>query len=138
VMADESGRYSPAEWGRKVVRLYHTLKADMVVAEVNNGGEMVKHVIQSEDAGVPVRMVHASRGKKVRAEPVAAKYEQNRVFHIRPYPQLEGQMTSWQPNASKRENPGENASPDRVDALVWALTDLMLDDPWSGTASAIA
>jgi len=137
VLDDVSGRYSPGEWGSRVVRLYHELKADRVVAEVNNGGEMVKHTIHTIDPGVPVRMVHASRGKRVRAEPIAAKYEQHRVFHVKPLPLLEDQLVSWSPNAATRER-GDDASPDRVDALVWALSDLLLGTTWTGDVSGIA
>ena len=127
VLADASLRGTPDEWGSAAVRLYHRLKADMIVAESNNGGEMVQHVIKTVDPRVPVKLVHASRGKQVRAEPIAAKYEQNRVFHVEPFPTLEDQMVSWSPvHAAASEK-----SPDRVDALVWALTDLMLDDVWA-------
>ena len=102
--------------------------------------EMVEHTIRTVDPRVPVRLVHASRGKRVRAEPIAAKYEQHRVFHVEPLPLLEDQMTSWVP--SERGRSGDTldvGSPDRVDALVWALTDLLLDDVWGPvTGSGIA
>ena len=134
VLADESLRGSPDEWGSAAVRLYHRLKADLVVAEANNGGEMVKHVIRTVDPRVPVKLVHASRGKQVRAEPIAAKYEQNRVYHAEPFPALEDQMVSWSPIHAA----AADSSTDRVDALVWALTDLMVDDVWSGGHGGIA
>lgn len=138
VMEDWSVRGSPAEWAGRAVRLYHRLKADRIVAEVNNGGEMVEHTIRTVDANVPVTMVHASRGKKARAEPISAKYEQHRVFHVKPLPELEDQMLSWVPVSNQRDE-SEGASPDRVDALVWALSHLMLDDAWgTGGGSTIA
>jgi len=128
VLDDVSLRGTPDEWGRAAVRLYHRLKADMIVAESNNGGEMVQHVINTVDRGVPVKLVHASRGKMVRAEPVAAKYEQRRIFHSHPLPDLEDQMVTWSPN----HEAGEDKSPDRVDALVWAMTELMVTGSWGG------
>jgi len=139
VMEDASLRGSPDEWGSAAVRLYHRLKADRIIAESNNGGEMVEHVIRTVDPGVPVTLVHASRGKKVRAEPVAAKYEQRRVFHVKPLTLLEDQMTSWLPITQGRESDIlDVGSPDRVDALVWGLTHLFMDDPWGhGQSSAI-
>lgn len=132
VLADESLRGSPGEWASQAVRLYHRLNADEIVAEVNNGGEMVAHTIHTIDPRVPVRMVHATRGKDVRALPVVAKYEQSRIFHVKPFPHLEDQMTSWDPLASKD-------SPDRLDANVWLWTHLLISDSWGGsTGSAIA
>jgi len=120
VLADASGRYAPTEWARRAVAAYRTHGADRIVAEVNNGGEMVAATLRMIDPGAPVRTVHASRGKAVRAEPVAALYEQGRVSHVGPMPQLEDQMTTWDPGVSRK-------SPDRMDALVWALTDLAVD-----------
>lgn len=128
VLDDSSLRGSPDDWGSAAVRLYHAHKADMIVAEANNGGEMVKHVIATVDPRVPVKLVHATRGKQVRAEPIAARYEQNRVYHVKPLPVLEDQMVSWSPV----HNAADSDSPDRVDALVWALTELLLGDAWSG------
>jgi len=118
VLDDRSGRLSPDGWARRAVEAYHAFKADRIVAEVNNGGDLVARVIATVDPAAPVRAVRASRGKRTRAEPVAALYEQRKVGHARPLPALEDQMTSFT---------GEgDASPDRLDALVWALTDLML------------
>jgi phage terminase large subunit-like protein len=125
VLADESLRATPHGWASAVVRAYHRWNADRVVAEANNGGEMVTLTIGTVDQNVPVKLVHASQGKRTRAEPVVAKYEQGRVRHPEPLPQLEEQMLSW--------NPATDAdSPDRVDALVWAITELMLTNPWGG------
>lgn len=122
VFEDVSGRYSPGEWARKAVDLFHGLKADRIVAEGNQGGEMVRHTLQTEWPAVPVTIVHASRGKQARAEPVAALYEQHKVRHVGPLNDLEDQMVNWEPLSGM-------ASPDRIDALVWALTELMIDAP---------
>jgi len=126
VLADESGRYSPDAWGRKAVALYHLLKADRIVAEANFGGQMVEHVIRTIDPNVPVKLVHASRGKQARAEPVAALYEQDRMHHAGMFIGLEDEMVTWVPLTS-------TDSPNRVDALVWAATELLIDGP--GTAN---
>ena len=108
------------------VSFYYCYRADgsvrCVVAEVNNGGEMVKHTLRTVDPGVPVKMVHASRGKATRAEPVVALDEQARVHHVGSFPELELQMTTWSPT-------DDRTSPDRVDARVWALTELMVGRP---------
>ena len=117
-LGDFSKRGTPLEWGRAVIAAFHAHKADRIIAEANNGGEMVRHTIHSIDASVPVTLVHASRGKLTRAEPVSALYEQRRVHHTgdpRQYLALEDQMVSWQPGMK---------SPDRLDALVWAVTGL--------------
>ncbi|MEO1042139.1 MAG: terminase family protein [Pseudomonadota bacterium] len=125
VLADASVHgLSPAAWAARACHLYQTYEADRVVAEVNQGGDLVKEVLRTADASVPVRAVRASRGKIIRAEPIAALYEQGRVKHCGKLAQLEDQMTSF------TGAPGEG-SPDRLDALVWALTDLMLTN--SGT-----
>lgn len=127
VLADLSGRKTPLEWAHEAVSAYRRYKADRVVAEANQGGEMVSTVIRTIDASVPVTLVHASRGKRTRAEPVAALYEQRRVTHVEPFPELEDQMCSY------TGQPNEN-SPDRMDALVWAMTNLMLETSWQGSA----
>src|SRR5437763_14882770 len=123
VLADASGRYAPAEWARAAIAAYHEHRADRVVAEVNNGGEMVEATLRVIDPSVPFTPVHASRGKVARAEPVAALYEQGRVHHLGALPLLEDQMCAF--TASFDRN-AAGYSPDRVDALVWALTDLLL------------
>lgn len=129
VLADGSLRASPMAWAGAAVALYHAWRADRIVAESNNGGEMVAAVIHAVDPSVPVTLVTASRGKQTRAEPVSAMYEQGRVHHAGTFPELEDQMCTW--------TPGEK-SPDRMDAMVWALTDLMVhsDDPWAGVTRA--
>jgi len=115
VLDDVSLRASPAGWGSQVVSAYNRHKADLVVAETNQGGEMVEHVIHTVDLHVPYRGVHASRGKQTRAQPIAALYEQGKVHHVGAFPELEDELCQWEP--------GE-ISPDRLDALVWAMTDL--------------
>ncbi len=120
VLEDLSGRHSPADWGQRVVQAYWRYKADRVVAEVNKGGDLVERIVRSLDPHVSYRAVRATRGKATRAEPIAALYEQNKVFHIRPHTLLESQLCDYIPGISRK-------SPDRLDALVWALTDLLLD-----------
>lgn len=120
VLADRTCRLSPDGWASRAIVAWSEFDADRIVAEVNNGGEMVERVIRIIDSSVPYRAVHASRGKRVRAEPIAALYEQGRVHHVHAFPELEDQMTTFLPE-------GNAKSPDRVDALVWALTDLMVD-----------
>lgn len=119
VLGDYTLSGSPAAWAGQAIATYHHEVADRIVAEVNNGGEMVMHTIHSIDPSVPVKMVRASRGKRTRAEPIAAFYEQGRVHHVGTLGQLEDEMCNWVP--------GEGGdSPHRVDALVWALTELMI------------
>ena len=118
VLDDASLRGTPHAWATAAVRLYHTLKADRIIAESNQGGDMVEHTIRTVDPNVPVTLVHATRGKLTRAEPVAALYEQSKVHHAGTFPALEDQQCTWTQG---------DASPDRLDALVWALTHLMLD-----------
>lgn len=119
VLADRSGRLSPDAWARRAVDLYRELRADRIVAEQNQGGEMVEATVRQVSRDVPYRAVWASRGKIVRSEPVAALYEQGRARHLPGLGDLEDQLCGWAP--------GE-ASPDRLDALVWAATDLLGDD----------
>ncbi len=122
VLADKTAQgLSPAGWAGRAVDLFHALSADRLVAEANQGGDMVAAVIRQADPGVAVRLVHASRGKVVRAEPVAALYEQGRIRHVGALPELEDEMADFGLGGLS-----SGRSPDRVDALVWALTDLML------------
>jgi phage terminase large subunit-like protein len=125
VLADASGRYTPAEWAKTAIAAFRAHRADRVVAEVNQGGEMVEAMLRTIDPLVPFTAVHASRGKQVRAEPVAALYEQGRVHHVGALPQLEDQMCNFCARGIDRRQAG--GSPDRVDALVWALTDLFFE-----------
>ena len=119
VLADLSGKLSPAQWGERVAQAYWQYKADRVVAEVNKGGDLVERVIKSQDPHIAYRGVRATRGKYLRAEPVAALYEQGKVYHIRPFEILEQQLCTYVPDRGMK-------SPDRMDALVWGITDLML------------
>jgi phage terminase large subunit-like protein len=128
VLADVSVKASPDGWGRRAVAAYHDFAADRVVYEANQGGDMVKHVLRSVDPRLPLRDVHASRGKRTRAEPIAAFYEQGRVHHVGVHRRLEDQLCNWSPDDLRAD------SPDRMDALVWALTDLMVNQ--AGTTVA--
>ncbi len=130
VLADWSvqGR-SPRAWATRAVAAYHEYKADRLVAEVNQGGDMVEQIIREIDDTIAFRAVRATRGKVLRAEPVAALYEQGRVLHLsRParLTTLEDQMCAFAANPGGALLPGITRSPDRVDALVWAITDLLL------------
>lgn len=128
VLADLSGRYPPAEWAKAAIAAYRAHSADRIVAEVNNGGEMVEATLRVIDPNLAFAAVHASRGKITRAEPVAALYEQGRVHHLGAFPQLEDQMCNLSPGARDDANIRRTGhSPDRVDALVWALTDLLVE-----------
>jgi predicted phage terminase large subunit-like protein len=118
VLDDLTCRATPEQWARRAVKAYHDYRADRIIAEVNNGGDLVRSVLMTVDASVAYTAIHASRGKIVRAEPVAALYEQGRVFHTKSFPELEDQMCNFMP--------GSTESPDRMDALVWALTNLMV------------
>lgn len=120
VLEDASLAASPDAWARAAVAAYHKYGADRLVAEVNQGGDMVRHTVYTVDRKVAFKPVRASRGKQIRAEPVAALYEQGRVHHVGQLGALEDQMCTWVP--------GEK-SPDRLDALVWALTELMIGGP---------
>jgi phage terminase large subunit-like protein len=127
VLADLSGRYRPAEWAKTAIAAYRAHQADRIVAEVNNGGEMVEATLRVIDPNLPVSEVRASRGKVARAEPVAALYEQGKVHHLGAFPQLEDQMCSLARGRHLRvDGTSARCSPDRVDALVWALTDLLV------------
>ena len=117
VLRDVSGRLSPDGWAKRAVKLYHDSQADRIVAEANQGGDMVKHTIHTVDGTVPVKLVRATKGKYTRAEPVAALFEQKKAHMVGMHEELEDQLCTWLP--------GEN-SPDRLDAMVWGYTELML------------
>jgi len=122
VLADRTLRgFAPTVWAKAAVAAFHEFAADRIVAEVNQGGELVEGVIRQVDADVPVSRVRATRGKWLRAEPVAALYERELVSHVGTFSELEDQMCDYGP-----EGLSSGRSPDRMDALVWALTDLML------------
>jgi len=124
ILADGSGRYPPTEWARKAVALYHERHADRIVAEVNNGGDMVEATIRIIEPNASYSAVRASRGKVVRAEPVAALYEQGRIHHVGMFAALEDQMCAF---TTDFDRGASGYSPDRVDALVWALTELLVE-----------
>lgn len=117
VVSDDSVQGSPKTWATAAVTAYHKYEADCIVAEKNNGGEMISEVIATVDKNIRVKLVHASRGKQTRAEPVAAIYEHGRGHHVGSFPKLEDEMCLW--------TPGED-SPNRMDAMVWAFTELGL------------
>lgn len=124
LLEDASGRYSPDGWASKAVELYHAYQANWIVGEKNFGGDMVKHTIKTVDGSVPFKELHASRGKALRAEPVAAKYIQGMVHHVGKasrFDKLEDQMTYFTgaPSTDKHKD-------DRLDAMVWAISELLI------------
>ena len=122
VLDDLTLRDTPSAWAELAVRAYHHYRADRVVAEGNNGGDLIETVMRAVDANLSFSRVHARVGKFSRAEPVAALYEQGRVSHVGSLPKLEDECCEYDPTTAKQ-------SPNRMDALVWALTELMLSDP---------
>jgi predicted phage terminase large subunit-like protein len=116
ILGDQSGHMSPTQWITQAVKALHHHKGDRIIAEVNNGGDLVEHLLHTLFAGTPYRAVHATRNKMARAEPVSALYERGLIFHCGYFHQLEEQMLA----------PKSFRSPDRLDALVWALTELFL------------
>jgi phage terminase large subunit-like protein len=128
VLADASLRSSPEGWAGATAALYEELEADSIAAEKNYGGDMVESTIRNADASLPVKMVNASRGKQVRAEPIVLMYEQGRVHHIGGFPGLESEQTTWVPDSPW--------SPNRLDALVWAITQLSGSGPQIRRAKA--
>lgn len=117
VFRDDTCHLSPQGWASKSVQVYHTSMADKIIGEVNNGGDLVGTIIKSVDPSVNYEAVHASRGKITRAEPIGALYEQGRVHHVGSFPLMEDEMCNWSPDMG--------GSPDRMDALVWAITSMM-------------
>jgi phage terminase large subunit-like protein len=123
VLADLSSQGdSPAGWATRVVAAYRSYRANRVVVEVNNGGEMVADVLRQSEANLPVRSVNATRGKFLRAEPIAAAYERGMVHHVGAFAKLEDQLCALTPDFDARS---AGYSPDRADALVWAIADLI-------------
>ncbi len=118
VLADVSLAASPDGWARRAVSAFDEYKADRIVAERNFGYDMVESTVRTVWPSAPLKLVHASRGKLVRAEPISALYEQARVHHVAAFPELEDEMATWTVN--------ESWSPNRMDALVWAVTELSL------------
>lgn len=119
VLEDASGRYSPSQWARKAVSLYENYECDKIIAEINQGGELVKQNLKAVENRLPVGLVRAKRSKVLRAEPIVSLYQENKVYHAGEFPDLESQMISWTVDDSE--------SPDRIDALVYAIFDLLLN-----------
>ncbi len=124
VLEDLSGKYSPTEWASKAIGAYRRHQADRIVIEKNQGGDMAENTLRVVDSNVPIRMVHASRGKIVRAEPISALYEQGKVHHVGAFPVLEDQLCTFEP--------GSTDSPDRLDAMVYAISDLQVEHGFDG------
>jgi phage terminase large subunit-like protein len=119
ILADRSGVYSPLGWANKAIELFSRLKGDRIIAEVNNGGDLVEANLRAVNDRIPYTKIIVSRGKRIRAEPIHALYEQGLVHHVGQFAKLEDQMTTWDAEDG-------SPSPDRLDALVWLLTYLML------------
>lgn len=119
ILEDASGKYDSKDWAELAIRLYKKWRADYILGEVNNGGDLIKTVIGLLDRTVPFQEVWASRDKYTRATPVSGAYQQERVYHVGHFPELEEELTEWEP--------GEN-SPNRLDAAVWGVTDLILEE----------
>lgn len=124
VLADDSGRMRAEDWARRALALMEIYQADRIVAEVNQGGDLVENTIRAIKPGASYRAVRATRGKYIRAEPVAALYERGKIYHVGEFPQLEDQMCSFTTGFDRKV---AGYSPDRVDALVWAFTELFPD-----------
>jgi len=125
LLDDLSARMSPNEWAVAAVRAFDRYQADRIVGEINMGGEMIEALVRTVRPEIPFSAVRATRGKMRRAEPIAALYEQGRVSHVRVFPELEDQLATWTPDVT-------DYSPDRLDALVWALTELALPAAFTG------
>lgn len=119
VLDDASLQATPDGWAQRAVKAYKDSRCDRMIGEVNNGGDLIEAVIRNVDRNVSYKKVHASRGKAKRAEPIAALYEQGRIHHVGSFGKLEDQMCGFDPT-----NPDDDNSPDRMDALVWAFTEL--------------
>jgi phage terminase large subunit-like protein len=119
ILQDATDRFTPEGWAARAIELYNLYGADRIVAERNQGGEMVRYTFKTVDETIPIKLVHASRGKFARAEPVSALYERGRVKHVKGLDALEDQLVQWCPL-------GSIGSPDRLDAMVWAVTELAL------------
>lgn len=132
VLQDATCQMSPEGWGRRAVELYHRHKADRIIGERNYGGDMVRFTVSTADKQAAFKEVVASRGKVVRAEPISALYEQGKVSHVGSFPDLEDQMCNFTAGGYVGEG-----SPDRADALVWALTELMLGGGYTADWSAL-
>jgi phage terminase large subunit-like protein len=129
VLEDRSSIYSPEQWATEAVKQYREHRADRIVAEINQGGDMVESTVRMVDRNASYKGVHATKGKAVRAEPVAALYEQGRIHHVGAFPMLEDQMCGFTVDFDRK---AMGYSPDRMDALVWAFTELMVEDNETG------
>jgi phage terminase large subunit-like protein len=129
IIEDLSGRYQPAEWAKTAVEAYRRHSADRIIAEVNQGGDLVESTIRMIDSEVPFTAVHASRGKYIRAEPAATLFERNRVHLVGNFPLLEDQLTQFTPDMDRVRS----GSPDRADAMIYAITELLVErEPYAG------
>ncbi len=125
ILGDLTCHDTPDGWARIAVDAYHAARADRLVGEANNGGDLIESLLRAVDPAVSYSKVHATRGKALRAEPVAALYEQGRIHHVGEFPQLEDEMCTWDQLDKSAK------SPNRLDALVWAITELMLGESGS-------
>jgi len=119
-LEDLTGKYTPTEWAKLAVSAYHRWKADRIIGEVNNGGDMIETILRTVEKNIPYKAVHATRDKTTRAEPVSALYEQGKAHHVGELLDLELEMTTWEGKIGEQ-------SPNRIDALVWAATELIPD-----------
>jgi len=117
VLGDYTRHTTPRKWAAEAIAAFEKHHGDRIIGEVNNGGELVEANLRLVDPSIPYQAVRASRGKQTRAEPISSYYEQGRIHHVATFPALENQMCDW--------IPGEGRSPDRIDALVWVLTELL-------------
>ena len=120
ILTDHSGRFTPNEWAQRAINEYDLRSGDRIVGEANNGGDMIESTLRTIRPNISYRKLHASKGKQTRAEPVVSLFEQNKAHLVGSFPDLEDQLCNWEPNTSRR-------SPDRLDAMVWCLTELMVD-----------
>lgn len=119
VIGDFSGRMSPRDWAARAINLFHAHSCDRIIAETNNGGDLVETVLRTIDQNIPFKKVTASKGKRTRAEPISSLYEQGKIEHEKPFDELEDQMCNWVPDSGMK-------SPDRMDSMVWGMTEIML------------
>lgn len=119
VLSDDTLKDTPKQWAQKAINIYKDLKADLIVGETNNGGDLIETVLRTIDINIPYKKIHASRGKITRAEPISSLYEQGKVHHVGKFDDMEDEMCTYTAETSE--------SPNRMDALVWAITELMDD-----------
>ena len=132
ILDDQTCSGSPNTWAKRAIAAYYDHEANYIVAERNNGGDMVANTIRGIDSTVPIKTVWATRGKARRAEPISMMYEQNRIHHIGELPSLEDQMCEFDP-----DDPDNSWSPDRMDAMVWAMTELLIGNRQLGTSKML-